>query len=144
MSEPLYGVAFVIEAVEMGRKVAGSGLSDDEIESLSMYGLRTDSVVDSKVIEKEQMDRKDNNIEGDEEKRDDEERDDEERDDEERDDEEREEVKEEEEGEKETDKEKDGEKEKEKESNKGDLLLGKLISDSIEAFRLAFLSCPVS
>ena len=134
MSEPLYGVAFVIEAVEMGRKVAGSGLSDDEIESLSMYGLRTDSVVDSKVIEKEQMDRKDNNIEGDEEKRDDEERDDEER----------EEVKEEEEGEKETDKEKDGEKEKEKESNKGDLLLGKLISDSIEAFRLAFLSCPVS
>ena len=139
MSEPLYGVAFVIEAVEMGRKVAGSGLSDDEIESLSMYGLRTDSVVDSKVIEKEQMDRKDNNIEGDEEKRDDEERDDEERDDEER-----EEVKEEEEGEKETDKEKDGEKEKEKESNKGDLLLGKLISDSIEAFRLAFLSCPVS
>ena len=139
MSEPLYGVAFVIEAVEMGRKVAGSGLSDDEIESLSMYGLRTDSVVDSKVIEKEQMDRKDNNIEGDEEKRDEEKRDDEERDDEER-----EEVKEEEEGEKETDKEKDGEKEKEKESNKGDLLLGKLISDSIEAFRLAFLSCPVS
>ena len=129
MSEPLYGVAFVIEAVEMGRKVAGSGLSDDEIESLSMYGLRTDSVVDSKVIEKEQMDRKDNNIEGDEEKGVDEER---------------EEVKEEEEGEKETDKEKDGEKEKEKESNKGDLLLGKLISDSIEAFRLAFLSCPVS
>ena len=139
MSEPLYGVAFVIEAVEMGRKVAGSGLSDDEIESLSMYGLRTDSVVDSKVIEKEQMDRKDNNIEGDEEKGDEEKRDDEERDDEER-----EEVKEEEEGEKETDKEKDGEKEKEKESNKGDLLLGKLISDSIEAFRLAFLSCPVS
>ena len=98
MSEPLHGVGFVIEAIEMGRKVAGAGLSDDEIDSLSIDGLRNEFERESNEKDIEKL--------------------------------------------KEEDKEK--EKEKEKDSSKGDLLLGKLISDSIEAFRLSFLSCPVS
>ena len=106
MSEPLYGVGFVIESIEMGRKVAGSGLSDDEMDSFSIAEMRNE------------YEREFNGREIDKSK--------------------------EEEKEKEKEKEKEREKEKEKDSSKGDLLLGKLISDSIEAFRLAFLSCPVS
>ena len=104
MSEPLYGVGFVIESVEMGRKVAGSGLSDDEMDSLNIAELR-------KEYEREFNGR---------------------------------EIDKSKEEEKEKEKEKEKERDKEKDSSKGDLLLGKLISDSIEAFRLAFLSCPVS
>ena len=103
MNEPMYGVGYVVEKIEMGRKIAGSAASEREIQELcgkelwsvggggagggtgtgaaGGTGTGTGAGTGTDGVEK---------------------------------------------------------------GDKGGLLVGQLISDATEAFRLAFLSCPVS
>ena len=99
MNEPMYGVGYVVEKIEMGRKIAGSAASEREIQELCGKeiwgagvgvggvggigsGMGSGTGTGTGVSA-------------------------------------------------------DG-------GDKGGLLVGQLISDATEAFRLAFLSCPVS
>jgi hypothetical protein len=130
MNEPMYGVAFTVEKIEMGRKIAGAAVSDQDIRDITGAGLDGgDWSLGGVPIEKGVI------LSGDGEKG-----------------EKREgtvrfkEIEKGRDGEKEKEKEKEREREKEREKDKdkGGLLLGQLISDATEAFRLAFLSCPVT
>jgi hypothetical protein len=122
MNEPMYGVAFAVEKIEMGRKIAGAAVSDQDIRDLTGAGFEgVEWGLGGVPVEKGVM------LSGEEEKG-----------------EKREgtvRFKDVEKGEKGRDGEK--EREKERDKDKGGLLLGQLISDATEAFRLAFLSCPV-
>ena len=100
MNEPMYGVGYVVEKIEMGRKIAGSAASEREIQELcgkeiwgagvgvGVGGVGTGSGPGTGVGTGTGVSA-------------------------------------------------DG-------GDKGGLLVGQLISDATEAFRLAFLSCPVS
>jgi hypothetical protein len=131
MNEPMYGVAFTVEKIEMGRKIAGAAVSDQDIRDITGAGLDGgDWSLGGAPIEKgvillgdgEKGEKREGTVRFKEIEKGEKGRD----------------------GEKEKEKEREREKEREKEKDKGGLLLGQLISDATEAFRLAFLSCPVT
>ena len=95
MNEPMYGVGYVVEKIEMGRKIAGSAASEREIQELCGKEIWGGGIGSSGLglgLGTEPGVGADGGDKGD----------------------------------------------------KGGLLVGQLISDATEGFRLAFLSCPVS
>ena len=103
MNEPMYGVGYVVEKIEMGRKIAGSAASEREIQELcgkEIWGAGVGVGGVGGIGSGTWMGSGSSAGTG-------------------------------------TGVSVDG-------GDKGGLLVGQLISDATEAFRLAFLSCPVS
>ena len=107
MSEPLRGVGFVIESIEMSRKVAGAGVSVGDIMRINGQNQGQSQGQGQGQGESQNQGVGQGQGEG--------------------------------QGER-----SGREEDIEIDDDKGGLLIGQLISDSTEAFRLAFLSCSVS